>query len=56
MERHIETITEVELTYGHISQAVQVLEGKDLNTESLRLSFPKHMQNRIDEKKQIQSF
>lgn len=40
---------DIELTYGHISQTVQVLEGTDLNTESLRLSFPKHMQNRIDE-------
>ena len=40
---------DIEITYGHISQAVQVLEGSDLNTESLRLSFPKHMKNRIDE-------
>ncbi|MGN0207000.1 MAG: DUF6578 domain-containing protein [Muribaculaceae bacterium] len=40
---------DIELNYGYISQAVQVLEGTDLNTGSLPISFPKHMQNRIDE-------
>ncbi|MBR1792482.1 MAG: hypothetical protein IJ764_02435 [Bacteroidales bacterium] len=40
---------DIELTYGRGSQAVRVLEGTDLNTESLRISFPRHMQNRIDE-------
>lgn len=40
---------DIEFTYGHISQAVQDLEDTRLNTESFRLSFPKHMKNRIDE-------
>ena len=40
---------DIELQYGHKSQVVQVLNGTDLNTESFRISFPKHMQNRIDE-------
>lgn len=40
---------DIELNYGHLSQAVQVLEGADLNTASTRISFPKHMQNKIAE-------
>lgn len=40
---------DVELTYGCRSQAVQVLNGADLNKESFGISFPKHMRNRIDE-------
>lgn len=40
---------DIELTYGHNSQAAQFLEGTDLHTESFRLSFPKHMINRINE-------
>ena len=40
---------DVELTYGYSSQAIKVLNGAELNTESFLISFPKHMQNRIDE-------
>ena len=40
---------DIELNYGHISQANQVLDGTDLNTESFMISFPKHMTNRINE-------
>ena len=40
---------DVEMDYGHSSQSIQVLYGEDLNTTSFRISFPKHMQNRINE-------
>ena len=40
---------DIELTCGHKSQYDQVIDGSDLNFESFRISFPKHMQNRIAE-------
>lgn len=41
--------SEIELAYGYKSQTQQVLDKNGLNTESFLISFPKHMQNRIDE-------
>ena len=42
-------LKDVEMDYGHSSQSIHVLYGEDLNTTSFRISFPKHMQNRINE-------